>query len=129
MFPWKFWSKGAGLIGCHNDASLEFMIELTKHTTWVGKTYRAWKQGEYGYSTLLTMVLPPESLDIIKKDDVVSSFLKQNALEGKHSVPRFNTKPKGVNIITTGVAPEMVVAIRALRGRAPMGAIMIKMNI
>merc|ERR1712110_485251 len=42
-----------------NEASVDFMTELAKVIEWPGKVYRAWKQGEYGYTTLVTMVLPP----------------------------------------------------------------------
>ena len=43
MFPWNFWSKGAGIIGCQNQESQDFMVELTNNITWPGKIFRAWK--------------------------------------------------------------------------------------
>ena len=114
MFPWNFWSKGAGIIGCHNEASQNFMIDLTKEIKWPGKVFRAWKQGQYGFSTLMTMVLPPGSLDTFTKDDIVPLVLKQNGVEGPHSAPRFKAKPKGITIVTMGISPELAVGIRAL---------------
>ena len=63
-FPWKFWSKGAGIIGCQNEESRDFLMELTKTIKWPGKTFCTWKKGEYGFSTLVTVVLPPETLEI-----------------------------------------------------------------
>ena len=38
-FPWKFWSKGAGIIGCQNKESEVFLMELTKTIKWPGKTF------------------------------------------------------------------------------------------
>ena len=105
------------------------MVELTNNLKWPGKTFRAWKQGQYGYSTLVTMVLPPGALDVFKQDDIVPLVLKQNGLEGSHSVPRFKTKDKGVTIVTMGIAPSLVNGIRSLGGRGGMGAMAIKINI
>ena len=75
------------------------------------------------------MVLPPGALDVFKQEDVVPLVLKQNGLEGSHSVPRFRTKDKGVTIVTMGIAPSLVNAIRALGGRGGMGAMAIKINV
>ena len=75
------------------------------------------------------MVLPPGALDVFKQDDVVPLVLKQNGLEGSHSVPRFRTKDKGVTIVTMGIAPSLVNGIRALGGRGGMGAMAIKINV
>ena len=85
-------------------------------------------QGEYGFSTLVTIVLPPES-ECFPKEDLVPLILKQNGLEGQHSVPRFKDKPKGVQILTMGVAPEMVEPIRALGGRGVLGMMAVKINV
>ena len=93
------------------------MVELTSNIKWPGRTFRAWKQGQYGYSTLVTMVLPPGAWDVFKQEDVVPLVLKQNGLEGSHSVPRFRTKDKGVTLVTMGIAPSLVNAIRALGGQ------------
>jgi len=128
-FPWKFWSKGAGIIGCQNKESEEFLLELTKTIKWPGATFRAWRQGEYGYSTLVTMVLPPDTLDIFKQEEVIPLILQQNGLTGAHSAPRFKTKPKGVTLITMGVAPEMIPLIRALGGKGSCGACPVKINV
>ena len=75
------------------------------------------------------MVLPPGALDVFRQDDVVPLVLKQNGLEGSHSVPRFRTKDKGVTIVTMGIAPSLVNGIRALGGRGGMGAMAIKINV
>ena len=88
------------------------MVQLTDNIKWPGKTFRAWKQGQYGYSTLVTMVLPPGALDVFKQEDVVPLVLKQNGLEGSHSVPRFRTKDNGVTIVTMGIIPSLVNGIR-----------------
>ena len=128
-FPWKFWSKGAGIIGCQNEASKDFLIGLTKTIHWPGKTFRAWKQGEYGFSTLVTIVLPPDTLEIFKQEEVIALILEQNCLSGAHSVPSFKTRDKGVSLVTMGVAPEMVPLIRALGGRGSCGATPIKINV
>ena len=128
-FPWKFWSKGAGIIGCQNKDSEAFLRELTKTIKWPGKTFRAWGQGEYGYSTLVTMVLPPDVLDIFKEAEVVPLILQQNGLTGSHSNPRFKTKPKSVTLVTMGVAPEMIPLIRALGGKGSCGACPVKINV
>ena len=128
-FPWKFWSKGAGIIGCQNKDSEAFLRELTKTIKWPGKTFRAWGQGEYGYSTLVTMVLPPDVLDIFKESEVVPLILQQNGLTGGHSNPRFKTKPKSVTLVTMGVAPEMIPLIRALGGKGSCGACPVKINV
>ena len=76
--------------------------------------FRAWKQGEYGFSTLVTLVLPPGALDMFPKDDIVPLLLKQNGLEGAHSTPHFRSKDKGVSIVAMGIAPQLVNGIRAL---------------
>ena len=55
MLPRKFWSKGAGIIGCQNQASVNFMVELKKTIKWPGKVFKCWRQGEYGSSTLVTI--------------------------------------------------------------------------
>ena len=128
-FPWKFWSKGAGIIGCQNKDSEDFLRELTKTIKWPGKTFRAWGQGEYGYSTLVTVVLPPDVLDIFKESEVVPLILQQNGLTGGHSNPRFKTKPKSVTLVTMGVAPEMIPLIRALGGKGSCGACPVKINV
>ena len=94
-FPWKFWSKEARIIGCQNKESEAFLLELTKTIKWPGKTFRAWRQGDYGFSTLVTVVLPPDALEIFKQDEVIPLILQQNGLSSAHSVPRFKTKPKG----------------------------------
>ena len=85
--------------------------------------------GEYGFSTLATVVLPPETLEIFKQEEVIPLILEQNGLSGAHSVPRFKTKPKGVSLVTMGVAPEMIPLIRALGGKGSCGAIPIKINV
>ena len=128
-FPWKFWSKGAGIIGCQNKDSEAFLRELTKTIKWPGKTFRAWGQGEYGYSTLVTVVLPPDVLDIFKEEEVIPLILQQNGLTGGHSNPRFKTKPKSVTLVTMGVAPEMIPLIRALGGKGSCGACPVKINV
>ena len=50
-------------IGCENIALVEIMIQLAKNIRGLGKVIRAWKQGEYGFTTLFTLVLPPGTLD------------------------------------------------------------------
>ena len=75
------------------------------------------------------MVLPPGALDVFKKDNVVPLVLRQNGMDGSHSVPRFRTKDKGVTIVTMGIAPSLVKGIRALGGRGGMGAMAIKINV
>ena len=87
------------------------------------------KQGEYGFSTLVTVVLPPETLETFKQEEVIPLILEQNGLSDAHSVPRFKTKPKGVSLVTMGVAPEMVPLIRALGGKGSCRACPIKINV
>ena len=91
--------------------------------------FRAWRQGEYGFSTLVTVVLPPDTLEIFKQEEVIPLILQQNGLTGAHSVPRFKTKPKGVTLVTMGVAPEMIPLIRALGGKGSCGACPVKINV
>ena len=98
--------------------SRDFLTNHTKAMKWPVKKFRAWKQGEYGFSTLATVVLPPETLEIFKQEEVIPLILEQNGLTGAHSVPRFKTKPKGVSLVTMGMAPEMIPLIRALGGKA-----------
>ena len=43
-------------------------------------------------------------MDVFKQDDVVPLVLKQNGLEGSHSVPRFKTQDKVVTIVIMGIA-------------------------
>ena len=105
------------------------MVELTSKINWPGKVFRAWRQGQYGYSTLVTMVLPPGCLDIFKKEDIVPLVLRQNGLEGSHSTPRFKSKDKGVTLVTFGIAPQLVPGIRNLGGRCGMGMMALKINV
>ena len=105
------------------------MVELTNKINWPGKVFRAWRQGQYGYSTLVTMVLPPGCLDIFKKEDIVPLVLRQNGLEGSHSTPRFKSKDKGVTLVTFGISPQLVPGIRNLGGRCGMGMMALKINI
>ena len=67
-FPWNHWSRGAGIIGCKNEESMQFMIALAKTISFPGKEFRAWKKGQYGYSTLVTMNLPSGWNSFIKED-------------------------------------------------------------
>ena len=63
--------------------------------------FRAWKQGQYEYFTLVTLVLPPGTLDIWKQKEIIPLVLKQNGLgegQGLHSVPRFKSKPNSVTL-------------------------------
>ena len=129
LFPWNFWSKGAGIIGCQNQASEDFMLELTKNIKWSDKKFRAWKTGQYGYPTHVTMVLPPGTLDIFKQDDIVPLVLKQNGLEGSHSVPRFKFKDEGVIQVKIGIGKDLENGLRATGGRIGLGAMAIKINI
>ena len=75
------------------------------------------------------MVLPPDALEIFKQEEVIPRILQQNGLTGAHSVPRFKTKPKGVMLVTMGVAPEMIPLIRALGGKGICGACPVKINV
>ena len=75
------------------------------------------------------MVLPPDALDIFKQEEVIPLILQQNGLSGAHSVPRFKTKPKGVTLVTMGVAREMIPLIRALGGKGSCGACPVKINV
>ena len=63
------------------------------------------------------------------KDDIVPLLLKQNGLEGAHSTPHFRSKDKGVSIVVMGIAPQLVNGIRALGGRAGLGAMSVKINV
>ena len=73
--------------------------------------------------------MPPDALEIFKQEEVIPLILEQNGLSGGNSVPRFKTKPKGVSLVTMGVAPEMVPLIRALGGKGSCGACPIKINV
>ena len=75
------------------------------------------------------MVLPPDALDIFKQEEVIPLILQQNGLSGAHSVPRFKTKPKGVTLVTMGVAREMIPLIRALGGKGSCGACPVKIKV
>ena len=81
-FPWNIWVKNSGIIGCLNEASMDYMVELTKTITLPGKTFKAWKKGEYGFSILVTLILPPGS-KAIKREVIVPLILKQNGLVDK----------------------------------------------
>ena len=77
----------------------------------------------------MTVVLPPDTLEIFKEAEVIPLILQQNGLTGGHSNPRFKTKPKGVTLVTMGVAPEMIPLIRALGGKGSCGACPVKINV
>ena len=74
-------------------------------------------------------MLPPDTLEIFKEAEVIPLILQQNGLTGGHSSPRFKTKPKGVTLVTMGVAPEMIPLIRALGGKGSCGACPVKINV
>ena len=44
-------------------------------------------------------------------------------------MPRFKSKDKGVTIVTMGIAPQLAKDIRALGGRAGLGAMGVKINV
>ena len=135
-FPWNKWVKGMGIIGCLNPDSVEYMVKLASEIKVLGKTFKAWRKGEYGFSTLVTLVLPPGA-EKIKKENLVPLILKQNGLAGtgKHTVPKFKTKVSRdkakapLNMVTMGVAPELAMAFRALGGFASMGARTVKITV
>ena len=77
----------------------------------------------------MTVVLPPDTLEIFKEAEVIPLILQQNGLTGGHSSPRFKTKPKGVTLVTMNVAPEMIPLIRALGGKGSCGACPVKINV
>ena len=68
-------------------------------------------------------------MEIFNQDDIIPLVLKQNGLEGKHSVPRFKARLRGVTTVTMGIAPELVNGLRALGGFAGMGAMTVRVNI
>jgi hypothetical protein len=129
-FPWNIWIKNSGIIGCLNEASMEFMIEMNKSITKPGKVFRAWKKGEYGFSCLVTLILPPGS-DAIKREVIVPLVLKQNGLvgAGQHTTPRFKERSKEVTIITMGVSLDLAPGLRNLGGFAAMGVHTVKVHL
>ena len=110
------------------------MVELAKTITLPGKTFRAWKKGEYGFSTLVTLILPPGS-ETIKREIVVPLVLKQNGLSGQHTQPRFKIRTstkdeaKSATLVTMGVSPDLASGLRALGGYASMGARTVRVNL
>ena len=128
-FPWNHWSRGAGIIGCKNEESMQFMIALAKTISFPGKEFRAWKKGQYGYSTLVTMNLPSGWNSFIK-EDIIPLIIKQNGLKGKHSMPKFKDgSSKGGIQLTMFISPELETGLRALGGCAAMAALSVKFKI
>ena len=133
-FPWNHWSRGAGIIACKNEESMQFMIALAKTISFPGKEFRAWKKGQYGYSTLVTMNLPSGWNSFIKKEDIIPLIIKQNGLKGKHSMPKFKDGPskgglkEGIQL-TMFISPELETGLKALGGCAAMAALSVKFKI
>ena len=105
---------------------MDYMVELTKTITLPGKTFKAWKKGEYGFSILVTLILPPGS-EGIKREVIIRLILKQNGLVGQHTILRFKTKSE-VTLITMGVSPDLAASLINLGGSASMGARMVKVH-
>ena len=106
---------------------MDYMVEVTKTITLSGKTFKAWKKGEYGFSILVTLILPPGS-EAIKREVIVPLILKQNGLVGQHTTPRFKTKSE-VTLITMGVSPDLAASLRNLGSFASMGARTVKVHL
>ena len=120
-FPWNKWVKGKGIIRCLNPESVDYMVKLATEIKILGKTFKAWRKGEYGFLTLVTLVLPPGA-EKIKKENLVPLILKQNGIAGtgKHTMPKFKRKVSRdkakapMNMVTMVVAPDLAVAFRGL---------------
>ena len=127
-YPWNHWCRAAGIVGCKNEESVEFMINLAKDITFSGKSFRAWKKGQFGYSALVTMVLPL-GWEVFKKEDTMQLIMVQNGLKGKFCVLKFeNTLNGGLQIIM-GISQELETGLRALEGHVAIAALSAKFKI
>ena len=55
---WSTWYKKRGLIACQNEATVNFVRNIIADIKLDGKCFRAWKKGEFGFPTLVTIFLP-----------------------------------------------------------------------
>ena len=55
---WSTWYKERGLIACQNEATVNFVRNLVTEIKLDGKYFRAWKRGEFGFPSLVTIFLP-----------------------------------------------------------------------
>ena len=104
------------------------MVELAKTITYQGKTFRAWKKGQFGYSTLVTIAIPQGSKSFVK-ENIVPIVMKQNGLVWKHTSPRFEPTSTGVVMLKMGISPDLVTGLQKLGGYAAMGARTVKFNL
>ena len=55
---WSTWYKNRGLIACKNEITVNFITNLISEVQFDGKYFRAWKGGEFGFPSLVTLFLP-----------------------------------------------------------------------
>ena len=55
---WSTWYKNRGLIACKNETTVNFIRNLISEVQFDGKSFRAWKRGEFGFPSLVTLFLP-----------------------------------------------------------------------
>ena len=102
---WSSFSRSRGLLGLPNQKSVDYIKQCILGMTINGKKFRAWSRGEFGFSTLVTVVVS-RYLGTTDAEYLVKLFLKQNKLEGTSSRPTIKPLGKGLLMLRFGACPQ-----------------------
>ena len=82
---WKKWTQGRGLICVKDQESSDFVKELVSETKVKGKSFKAWKRGDFGEGRRVTGYLKGNAHKGRSGDQLMKLLLKYNRLVGKHT--------------------------------------------